>query len=59
MLVGIDCKLLAESQFNDRLFAPTPEERGERREYDRDVSEDSSDHLAILPEAVVQVESES
>ena len=59
VLLRIDCQLLAKGQLDEHLVAPTPEEGGERCEYDRDVSEDASDHLAILPEAAVQVESES
>ena len=58
ILVGIDRKLLAQDQLNDRLFAPTPEQGGERRDHDRDVSKEDADHRTILLEAMVKIESE-
>ena len=58
MLVGIDRELLAESQLNDRLFPPTPEQGGERRDYDRYIPEETSDHTAILQEGWAKIESD-
>ena len=59
VFVGIDRELLAESELNDRLFAPTPEEGWDRFEHERDVSEKVSDHRTTLLETRLKIESES
>jgi hypothetical protein len=56
--VGVDGKLVVWDQLNDRLLAPTPEQRRNRRDYDRRIAEEDLNHAAILLEGTAKVESE-
>lgn len=50
VFVGVDRKLLAKGQLDDRLFTPTPEQRRNRCEDDRYLYEEGPNHRTILLE---------
>ena len=58
-LHGIGRKLLAEGQLDDRLLTPASEEGPHGREKDRQISDQDSDHVAILREDALECETDS
>ena len=58
-LHGVGRELLAEGQFNERPIRPTSEEGPPGCKQDRDMSDQDSDHGAILCEDTVGCETDS
>ena len=59
VFVGVDRKLLAKGQLDNRLITPTPEQRRNRCEDDRYLFGEGPNHRTILLEPRSKIESES